>query len=86
MADVEAYLQGIRRTSPLYTHEYTNKLWVEDPAPAIENIKGYLASDYDFPPSIERWWTITMPPCKELRRSRARHRHARTTLLEAECA
>ncbi len=38
----------------MYPHEYNYKLWVEDPAPAIETIKGYLVSDYDFPAEYKK--------------------------------
>ena len=33
----------------MYTHEYLSTTWREDPTPIIEALRGYLASDYDFP-------------------------------------
>ncbi|HSQ16630.1 MAG TPA: PEP-utilizing enzyme [Anaerolineales bacterium] len=48
MEQVTAYLKEYGY-KPLYTHEYMYKLWVENPAPAIETIKGYLVADYNFP-------------------------------------
>jgi phosphohistidine swiveling domain-containing protein len=53
MDKVQAYLK-VYGYKPLYTHEYIYKLWVEDPAPAVETIKGYLASDYNFPAEYEK--------------------------------
>jgi pyruvate,water dikinase len=47
--DIDVYLKEFGYKPTMYTHEYMNKLWVEDPKLAIENIKGYLASDYDYP-------------------------------------
>ncbi len=37
---------------PLWTHEYIYKLWVEDPTPIYEAIKGYVASDYNYTAQI----------------------------------
>jgi pyruvate,water dikinase len=54
MADVEAYCQEYGVKASLYPHEYVNKLWVEDPTPAVESIKGYLAADYDFPSEYQK--------------------------------
>ncbi len=54
LAGVEAYNKEFGVKPSMYTHEYTNKLWVEDPAPAVETIKGYLAADYDFPTEYNR--------------------------------
>jgi phosphohistidine swiveling domain-containing protein/tetratricopeptide (TPR) repeat protein len=54
MASVEAYNREFGVKPSMYTHEYVNKLWVEDPTPAVETIKGYLASDYDFPAEYNR--------------------------------
>jgi phosphohistidine swiveling domain-containing protein len=48
LGDVEAYCKEYGVKASMYPHEYVNKLWVEDPAPAVESIKGYLAADYDF--------------------------------------
>jgi phosphohistidine swiveling domain-containing protein len=54
MADVEAYNTEYGVKASMYPHEYVNKLWVEDPAPAVESIKGYLAADYDFPTEYQK--------------------------------
>ncbi|MEJ2207473.1 MAG: hypothetical protein P8129_00365 [Anaerolineae bacterium] len=54
MADVEAYNKEYGVKASMYPHEYVNKLWVEDPAPAVESIKGYLAADYDFPTEYQK--------------------------------
>lgn len=53
MEKVKAYLKEYGY-KPLYTHEYIYKLWVEDPTPAVETIKGYLVSDYNFPEEYEK--------------------------------
>jgi phosphohistidine swiveling domain-containing protein len=67
LADVEAYCKEFGVKPSMYTHEYTNKLWVEDPAPAIENIKGYLAADYDFPAEYQRMVADHNAAIKELK-------------------
>ncbi|HEY3726254.1 MAG TPA: PEP-utilizing enzyme [Solirubrobacteraceae bacterium] len=36
----------------MWSHELMYKLWVEDPAPIIEAIRGYVASDYDYPANL----------------------------------
>jgi pyruvate,water dikinase len=54
LEEVQAYLDEYGYKASMYPHEYTNKLWVEDPTPAIENIKGYLAADYDFPTQFKK--------------------------------
>ena len=54
MADVEAYCKEYGVKPSMYPHEYVNKLWVEDPVPCVETIKGYLASDYDFPTEYQK--------------------------------
>lgn len=48
LKDVEAYAREFGY-KPIHTHEYINKLWVEDVTPIIETVKGYLATDYDYP-------------------------------------
>ncbi len=53
MEKVQAYLKDYGY-KPLYTHEYIYKLWVEDPTPCVETIKGYLVSDYNFPEEYEK--------------------------------
>jgi phosphohistidine swiveling domain-containing protein len=36
----------------IWSHEFAFKTWVEDPAPIIEAVRGYLATDYDYPSNI----------------------------------
>jgi phosphohistidine swiveling domain-containing protein len=36
----------------LWSHEIMYKLWAEDPAPIIEAIRGYVATDYDYPSNL----------------------------------
>ncbi|HSJ55400.1 MAG TPA: PEP-utilizing enzyme [Anaerolineae bacterium] len=64
---VAAYNREFGVKPSMYTHEYVNKLWVEDPAPAIETIKGYLASDYDFPAEHQRMVDDHRAAIKELK-------------------
>jgi phosphohistidine swiveling domain-containing protein len=37
----------------IWSHEFAFKTWREDPAPIIEAIRGYIATDYDYPSNIE---------------------------------
>jgi phosphohistidine swiveling domain-containing protein len=37
----------------IWSHEFAFKTWVEDPAPVLEAVRGYLATDYDFPSNIQ---------------------------------
>jgi phosphohistidine swiveling domain-containing protein len=37
----------------IWSHEFAFKTWVEDPAPIIEALRGYLATDYDYPVNIK---------------------------------
>lgn len=37
----------------MWSHEFMYKLWVEDPAPIIEAIRGYVATDYDYPSNLK---------------------------------
>jgi phosphohistidine swiveling domain-containing protein len=37
----------------IWSHEFAYKTWVEDPAPIIEAVRGYLATDYDYPANIQ---------------------------------
>ena len=37
----------------IWSHEFAYKLWVEDPAPIIEAVRGYLATDYDYRTNIQ---------------------------------
>jgi phosphohistidine swiveling domain-containing protein len=36
----------------IWSHEFAFKTWVEEPAPIIEAVRGYLATDYDYPANI----------------------------------
>jgi phosphohistidine swiveling domain-containing protein/acyl carrier protein len=36
----------------IWSHEFAFKTWREDPAPMIEAVRGYLATDYDYPSNI----------------------------------
>ena len=36
----------------IWSHEFAFKTWREDPAPMIEAVRGYLATDYDYPANI----------------------------------
>ncbi|MFQ5610505.1 MAG: PEP-utilizing enzyme [Anaerolineae bacterium] len=66
LADVEAYAQEFGYRA-IHSHEYINKLWVEDTTPVIETIKGYLASDYDYPSQLEHVRTDQAAAIEELR-------------------
>jgi pyruvate,water dikinase len=37
----------------IWSHEFAFKTWREDPAPIVEAIRGYIATDYDYPSNIE---------------------------------
>jgi phosphohistidine swiveling domain-containing protein len=37
----------------IWSHEVRFRLWVEDPAPILEAIRGYVAADYDFPAGLQ---------------------------------
>jgi len=37
----------------IWSHEFAYKTWVEDPAPIVEAVRGYVASDYDYPAAIQ---------------------------------
>jgi pyruvate,water dikinase len=37
----------------IWSHELLYKLWVEDPAPIVEAIRGYVATDYDYPTNLQ---------------------------------
>lgn len=67
LKDVEAYNKEFGYKPSMYPHEYIHKLWVEDPIPAIESIKGYLAADYDFPKEIKRMTEDHEAAIKELK-------------------
>ncbi len=36
----------------IWSHELVYRTWVEDPAPILEAVRGYLATDYDYPSNI----------------------------------
>jgi phosphohistidine swiveling domain-containing protein len=36
----------------IWSHEFAFKTWREDPAPILEAVRGYLATDYDYPANI----------------------------------
>jgi len=48
---LEPYLQEFGHKA-LWSHEVMFPLWVENPAPAIEAIRGYLLTDYDYPATL----------------------------------
>jgi pyruvate,water dikinase len=52
MEDVYAYAEEYGYKA-IHSHEFIEKLWVEDVTPIIETVKGYLAADYDFPSVIQ---------------------------------
>jgi pyruvate,water dikinase len=37
----------------IWSHEFVYPTWREEPGPILEAIRGYLASDYDFPAAVE---------------------------------
>ena len=36
----------------IWSHEFAFRTWREDPAPMLEAVRGYLATDYDYPANI----------------------------------
>jgi phosphohistidine swiveling domain-containing protein len=53
---VEERITGHQKTfgyKSMWSHELTYKLWVEDPAPIVEAIRGYVATDYDYPANLQ---------------------------------
>jgi phosphohistidine swiveling domain-containing protein len=36
----------------IWSHEFAFRTWSEDPAPVLEQVRGYLESDYDYPQTI----------------------------------
>jgi phosphohistidine swiveling domain-containing protein len=36
----------------IWSHEFLFKTWAEEPAPILEAVRGYLATDYDYPANI----------------------------------
>lgn len=67
MASVRAYLKEFGVKATMYPHEYINPLWVEDPKPCLETIKGYLTSDYDFPAQYHKMSNDQKAAIQELR-------------------
>ncbi|MEM8630757.1 MAG: PEP-utilizing enzyme, partial [Pseudomonadota bacterium] len=49
---LEPYLEEFGHKA-LWSHEVMFPLWVENPGPAIEAIRGYVISDYDFPSTLK---------------------------------
>jgi pyruvate,water dikinase len=49
---IEAHQKAFGYKS-MWSHELTYKLWLEDPAPIIEAIRGYVATDYDYPSNLK---------------------------------
>src|SRR5919199_4112617 len=37
----------------IWSHEFAFPLWVENPAPILEQVRGYLETDYDYPTTID---------------------------------
>jgi pyruvate,water dikinase len=37
----------------IWSHEFAYRTWREDPAPIVEAIRGYIATDYDYPSNIQ---------------------------------
>jgi pyruvate,water dikinase len=37
----------------IWAHEFQYRTWKEDPAPILEAIRGYIATDYDYPQAIK---------------------------------
>ena len=48
---LEPYLEEFGHKA-LWSHETRFPLWVESPGPAIEAVRGYVVSDYDYPATI----------------------------------
>ena len=49
---LEPYLQEFGHKA-LWSHEVMFPLWVENPGPAVEAVRGYVVSDYDYPKTIK---------------------------------
>ncbi|MEL6573625.1 MAG: PEP-utilizing enzyme [Pseudomonadota bacterium] len=49
---LEPYLEEFGHKA-LWSHETRFPLWVENPGPAIEAVRGYVVSDYDYPKTIK---------------------------------
>jgi pyruvate,water dikinase len=53
LAERVEYHQHTFGYKSMWSHELIYKLWAEDPAPIIEAIRGYVATDYDYPSNLE---------------------------------
>ena len=49
---LEPYLEEFGHKA-LWSHETMFPLWIENPGPAIEAVRGYVVSDYDYPKTIK---------------------------------
>lgn len=49
---LEPYLEEFGHKA-LWSHETRFPLWIENPGPAIEAVRGYVVSDYDYPKTIK---------------------------------
>src|SRR5918992_811674 len=52
---VEERIAAHQRTfgyKSIWSHEFAFRTWREDPAPILEAVRGYLATDYDYPANI----------------------------------
>ena len=49
---LEPYLEEFGHKA-LWSHETRFPLWIENPGPAIEAVRGYVVSDYDYPSTIK---------------------------------
>lgn len=64
---LEPYLEEFGHKA-LWSHEVMFPLWLESPGPAIEAVRGYITSDYDFPATlrgIEEDLTNAIKECME---------------------
>ena len=50
----------------MWAHEFSFKTWKENPAPAVEAVRGYLETDYDLPSDIERVSADLTAACEEV--------------------
>lgn len=50
----------------MWAHEFSFKTWKENPAPAIEAVRGYLETDYDLPSDIARVQADLDQACEEV--------------------
>jgi phosphohistidine swiveling domain-containing protein len=51
LAELRAYQKEYGNRA-IWSHEFAYKTWREDPAPTVEQIRGYLETDYDYPATI----------------------------------